>query len=69
MYHCVGQQAQIALLIADLGHCTDQQKARLVNVNMCAETQSHADSYMRLGGITTVSLDIRSKVEAFLVRR
>ena len=32
---------------------------------MCAGTQSQADSNMRLSGITTVSLDIRSKVEAF----
>ena len=24
VHHRVGQQAQIALLIADLGHCTDQ---------------------------------------------
>ena len=32
---------------------------------MCAGTQSQADSNMRLGGITTVSLGIRKKVEAF----
>ena len=32
----MGQQAQIALLIANLGHSTDQQKARLAHVDMCA---------------------------------
>ena len=36
-----------------------------MNVDICAGTQSQADSNMRLGGVTTVSLDIRKKVEAF----
>lgn len=34
-------------------------------MDMCAGTQSQADSNMRLGGCTTVSLDIRKKIEAF----
>ena len=63
--HVVGQQAQLALVIAEFHHCSDMVKARMVNVDICSGTQSQAHSVLRLGGITTLSFDKRSEVEAF----
>ena len=63
--HVVGQQAQLALIIAEFHHCSDMVKARMVNVDICSGTQSQAHSNLRLGGITTLSYDKRSEVEAF----
>ena len=44
----MGQQAQIALIIADLGGCSDQEKARMVNVDICPGTQSQQKGNERL---------------------
>ena len=63
--HVVGQQAQLALIISEFHHCSDMVKARMVNVDICSGTQSQAHSNLRLGGITTLSFDKRSEVEAF----
>ena len=38
--HVVGQQAQLALILADCHQFSDMQKARMVNVDMCAGMQS-----------------------------
>ena len=40
-------------------------KARMVNIDICSGTQSQAHSNLSLGGITTLSFDKRSEVEAF----
>ena len=40
--HVVGQQAQLALIIAEFHHCSDMVKARMVNVDICSGTQSQA---------------------------
>ena len=63
--HVVGQQAQLALIIAQLHRCSDMVKARMVNVDICSGTQSQAHSNLRLGGITALSYDKRPTVMAF----
>ena len=63
--HVVGEQAQLALIIAKFHHCSDMVKARMVNVDICSGTQSQAHSNLRLGGITTLSYDKRPTVMAF----
>ena len=63
--HVVGQQAQLALIIAELHHCSDMVKSRIVNLDICSGTQSQAHSNLRLGGMTTLSYDKRRTVMAF----
>ena len=63
--HVVGQQAQLALIIAEFYRLSDMVKARMVNVDICSGTQSQAHNNLRLGGITTLSYDIRPVVVAF----
>ena len=63
--HVVGQQAQLALVIAEFYHCSDMVKARIVNVDICSGTQSQAHSNLRLSGITVLSYDKRPTVMAF----
>ena len=60
--HVVGQQAQLALIIAEFHHCSDMVKARMINVDLCSGTQSQAHSNLRLGGITTLSYDKRPQL-------
>ena len=62
--HVVGQQAQLALIIAEFYHCSDMVKARMVNADICSGTQSQAHSNLRLGGITTLSYVKRPTVMA-----
>ena len=64
-HHVVGQQAQLALLVAEHGHLEDHVKARLVNIDICAGTQSQRKNNARLGGIRTMSCDKRAEVDAF----
>ena len=61
----VGQQAQLALIIAEFHHCSDMVKARVVNVDLCPGTQSQAHSNLHLGGMTTLSYDKRPMAMAF----
>ena len=63
--HVVGQQAQLALIIAEFHHCSDMVKARMVNVDFCLGTQSQAHFNLRLGGMTTLSYDKRPTAMAF----
>ena len=63
--HVVGQQAELALIIAEFHHCSDIVKARMVNVGICSGTQTQAHSNLRLGNITTNSYDKRPTVMAF----
>ena len=63
--HVVGQQAQLALVIAEFHHCSDMVKARMVNIDIYSGTQSQAHSNLCLGGVTTLSYDKRPTVMAF----
>ena len=63
--HVVGQQAQLALIIAEFHHCSDMVKARVVNVDLCPGTQSQAHSNLHLDGMTTLSYDKRPMAMAF----
>ena len=64
-HHVVGQQAQVALVVAEHEHRTEHVKARMVNLDICAGTQSQCKNNLRLGGVTMMSYDKRSEVDAF----
>ena len=64
-HHVVGQQAQVALVVAEHEHCTDHVKARMANLDICAGTQSQRKDNLWLGGVKTMSCDKRSEVGAF----
>ena len=64
-HHAVGQQAQVALIIAALTRCSPRQKARMVNVDICSGTQSQRKGNLRLGGLRTISIDIERVVHCF----
>ena len=51
--------------MADLGGCSDQEKARMVNVGIYSGAQSQRKGNERLGGVRTVCFDNRSFVRAF----
>ena len=63
----MGPQAQIALVIADFGACSDQEKARMVSVGICSGTgtQSQRKGNERLDGVQTFCFDNQSLVRAF----
>ena len=64
-HHVVGQQAQVALIVAEHEHLPDHVKSRLVNLDICSGTQSQRKNNLRLGGMRTVSCDKRPEVDAF----
>ena len=63
--YVVGQQAQLALIIAEFHRRSDMLKARIVNVDICSGTQSQAHSNLRLDGITVLSYDKRPTAMVF----
>ena len=64
-HHAVGQQAQVALVVAEHEHLSEHAKARLVNLDICSGTQSQRKNNLRLGGVKTMSCDKRQEVAAF----
>ena len=66
--HDVDLQPQIALIVADHGPTTVQQRARMVNVGVCSGSQSQRRGNMLIN-IETVSFDQRTSVVAAGGRR
>ena len=56
--HYVGEHAEIGLMIAHHAHTTEQQRARMVNADICAGSQSQRKAMLLLN-VLTVSFDSR----------
>ena len=60
--HYVGEHAEIGLMIAHHARATAQQRARMVNVDVCAGSQSQRKAMLLLN-VLTVSFDNRPSVD------
>ena len=60
--HYVGEQAEIGLVVAHHAHTTEQQRARMVNVDICAGSQSQRKAILLLN-VHTVNFDNRPNVD------
>ena len=60
--HYVGEQAEIGLLVAHHANITEQQRARMVNVDICAGSQSQRNAMLLLN-VLTVNFDNRPNVD------
>ena len=61
--HELDPQPQIALIVADHGDMTEQQRARAINVDICSGSQSQRRGNMLLN-LETLSFDQRTQVTA-----
>ena len=59
--HYVGEQAEIGLMITHHADTTEQQRARMVNVDICAGSQSQRKAMLLLN-VHTVNFDNRTSV-------
>ena len=60
--HYVGEQAEIGLVVAHHANATEQQRARVVNVDICAGSQSQCKAMLLLN-VHTVNFDNRPNVD------
>ena len=60
--HYVGKQAEIGLVVAHHANTTEQQRARMVNVGICAGSQSQRKTMLLLN-VLTVIFDNRPNVD------
>ena len=60
--HYVGEHAEVGLMIAHHAYTTEQQRARMVNVDICAGSQSQRKAMLLLN-VLTVSFDNRASVD------
>ena len=60
--HYVGEQAEIGLVVAHHAHTTEQQRARMVNIDICAGSQSRRNAMLLLN-VHTVNFDNRPNVD------
>ena len=60
--HYVGEHAEVGLMIAHHAYTTEQQRARMVNVDICAGSQSQRKAMLLLN-VLTVSFDSRVSVD------
>ena len=60
--HYVGEHAEIGLMIAHHARATEQQRVRMVNVDICAGSQSQRKAMLLLN-VLTVSFDNRPSVD------
>ena len=58
----VGEQAEIGLVVAHHANTTEQQRARMVNVDICAGSQSQRKAMLLLN-VLTVNFDNRPNVD------
>ena len=58
----VGEQAEVGSVVAHHANTTEQQRARMVNVDICAGSQSQRKAMILLN-VLTVSFDNRSNVD------
>ena len=61
--HELDPQPQIALIVADHGNTTEQQRTRMVNVDICSGSQSQRRGNLLLN-LGTLSFDQRTRVTA-----
>ena len=61
--HELDPQPQISLIVADHGNTTEQQRTRMVNVDICSGSQSQRRGNLLLN-LETTSFDVRTSVTA-----